>query len=265
MTTGRAAYPVVMAQSSRSKKAGSAKLTRAEKREQRTLRRQQRRDTFRQMRQAFTMTRQQDPRLVPYLVMAFVAVTAVVYVVVLLLAGNVWVPIIPALVFGAIAALFLFSRRAQSSAYQQAEGQPGAAAYVLGQLRGDWHKTDAVAGTTQLDAVHRLIGRPGVVLIGEGAPHRVRSLLAQEKRKVSRLAGDAPIYDVVVGNGVDEVPLAKLNSYVMKLPRNLSKEQVTALERRLAALSSQRAPLPQGPMPGNARMRNLQRTVRRRG
>ena len=169
------------------------------------------------------------------------------------------------MLFGLIAAMFVFSRRAQTSAYRQAEGQPGAAAYVLGQLRGDWHKTDAVAGTAQLDAVHRLLGRPGVVLIGEGAPHRVKPLLAQEKRRVARLAGDAPIYDIVVGRGEGEIPLGKLNTHLMKLPRNLSKEQVVALDRRLAALGAQRTPIPQGPMPAGAKMRNVQRAARRRG
>jgi hypothetical protein len=256
-----------MARSSGPNKAGKrpAKLTKAEKNQQRKARRQRRRETFGQMRQAFTMTRQSDSRLLPYLVITAVAVLAVVYVLVLLLTGSLWLPIVPAVLFAGIAAMFVFSRRAQSSAYRQAEGQPGAAAYVLGQLRGDWRKTDAVAGTTQLDAVHRLLGRPGVVLVGEGAPHRVKPLLAQEKRKVSRLAGETPIYDVVVGNGDGEVPLGKLNAHLMKLPRNLSKEQVTALDRRLAALGAQRMPLPQGPVPGGMKMRNVQRTVRRRG
>ena len=183
----------------------------------------------------------------------------------LLLTGSVWLPIIPGVLFAGIAAMFVFSRRAQASAYRQAEGQPGAAAYVLGQLRGDWRKTDAVAGTSQLDAVHRLLGRPGVVLVGEGAPHRVKPLLAQEKRKVARVAGETPIYDVVVGNGPDEVPLGKLNAHLTKLPRNLSKEQVAALDRRLAALGTQRTPIPQGPAPGGMKVRNMQRTVRRRG
>ena len=217
------------------------------------------------MRQAFTMTRQADSRLVPYLVLTGVGIFALFYVLGLLLTGNFWLPIVVGLLFAAIAMMFVFSRRAQASAYQQAEGQPGAAAYVLGQLRGDWHKTDAVAGTTQLDAVHRLLGRPGVVLVGEGAPHRVKPLLAQEKRKVARLAGETPIYDVVVGNGPDEVPLSKLNNHLMKLPRNLSKEQVAALDRRLAALGAQRTPIPQGPVPGGMKMHNVQRTVRRRG
>ncbi|HEX8305879.1 MAG TPA: DUF4191 domain-containing protein [Jatrophihabitans sp.] len=254
-----------MAQSTRAKRNSKIKLSRAEKKAVRVQRRQSRRASFKQMRQAFTLTRKSDSRLVPYLIMAFVGVTAVFYLLASLVTGSVWLPILPAVLFGLLAAMFLFSRRAQTSAYKQAEGQAGAAAYVLGQLRGDWRKTDAVAGTPQLDAVHRLLGRPGVVLIGEGAPQRVKPLLAQEKKRVARLAGDAPIYDVVVGRGEGEVPLAKLNTHLMKLPRNLSKEQVVALDRRLSALGAQRAPLPQGPMPGGVKLRSVQRAARRRG
>ncbi|MDQ1729948.1 MAG: hypothetical protein QOK10_107 [Pseudonocardiales bacterium] len=216
------------------------------------------------MRQAFSLTRKNDNKLIPYLILAFVIGAAVGFLALFLPTGSVWLGIIPGVAFGLLAAMFIFSRRAQTSAYSQAEGQPGAAAYVLGQLRGDWRKSDAVAGTTQFDAVHRLLGRPGVVLIGEGAPHRVKPLLAQEKKRVSRLAGDAPIYDIVVGRGEGEVSLGKLNSHIMKLPRNLSKEQVVALDRRLSALTSQRAPLPQGPMPTGAKLRNVQRAARRR-
>ncbi|MCW2539706.1 MAG: hypothetical protein JWN95_1431 [Frankiales bacterium] len=217
------------------------------------------------MGQAFTLTRQNDSRLVPFLIIAFVVGAAVGFLAVYLPLSNVWIAILPALLVGVAAAMFIFSRRAQTSAYNQAEGQPGAAAYVLGQLRGDWHKTDAVAGNAQLDAIHRVLGRPGVVLIGEGAPNRVRPLLAQEKKRVARLAGDAPIYDLVVGRGEGEIPLGKLNVHIMKLPRNLSKEQVVALDRRLAALGAQRMPIPQGPMPTGAKMRGVQRAARRRG
>jgi F0F1-type ATP synthase assembly protein I len=253
-----------MAQASRSKKTGKTKLSRAEKKAARGARRQKRRETFSSMRQAFSLTRKNDNKLIPYLILAFVIGAAVGFLALFLPTGSVWLGIIPGVAFGLLAAMFIFSRRAQTSAYSQAEGQPGAAAYVLGQLRGDWRKSDAVAGTTQFDAVHRLLGRPGVVLIGEGAPHRVKPLLAQEKKRVSRLAGDAPIYDIVVGRGEGEVSLGKLNSHIMKLPRNLSKEQVVALDRRLSALTSQRAPLPQGPMPTGAKLRNVQRAARRR-
>ena len=164
--------------------------------------------------------------------------------------SNPWIPIPIAIAVGLLAAMVVFTRRAQRSMYAQAEGQPGAAGWMLQQqLRGDWRLTQAVAGTTQLDAVHRLIGRPGIVLVGEGAPHRVRGLLAQEKKRVARIAGDTPIYDVTVGPAEGDVPIGKLNRHLMKLPRNLSKEQITAVEKRLAALGGSRQQLPQGPLP----------------
>src|ERR1700709_648071 len=124
------------------------------------------------------------------------------------------------------------------------------------QLRGDWRLTQAVAGTTQLDAVHRLVGRPGVVLVGEGAEHRVRGLLAQEKKRTARVVGDTPIYDVIIGTGEGDLRLSKLNRYLLKLPANLSKDQVGTLEKRLAALGGSRAraraPGPPGSAPAGA-------------
>jgi hypothetical protein len=253
-----------MAQSSGSKKTTKPKLTREEKKTARTLKRQARRETFSSMRQAFTLTRQNDAKLIPYLALAFVGGAVIGFFALFLPTGKWWLGVVPAIAVGVLAAMFVFSRRAQSSAYSQAEGQPGAAAYVLGQLRGDWRKTDAVAGNAQFDAIHRVLGRPGVILVGEGAPQRVKPLLAQEKRRVARVAGDAPIYDLMVGRGDGEIPLGKLNTHIMKLPRNLSKEQVAALDRRLSALTAQRVPLPQGPMPTGAKLRNMQRAARRR-
>jgi len=237
-----------------------AKLTRAEKKAARADKRANRRQTWSNVRQAFTLTRQNDRRLIPYLIIAGVLTAAVLYFVVSLFAGP-FIPIPIALLGAAVVVMLIFSRRAQTSMFMQAEGTPGAAAWVLqNNLRGDWRTTPTVAGTGQLDAVHR----PGVVLVGEGAPHRVRGLIAQEKKKVSRVAGDTPIYDIIVGTDEGEVSLRRLNGYLFKLPRNLSKDQVSAVEKRLQALGGGKPPLPQGPMPSGAKMRNVQRTVRRR-
>jgi hypothetical protein len=217
------------------------------------------------MRQAFTLTRQQDPKFLPYVILFSVLTAAALYLIVLWITDSPYFGI-PFAVFGfLIVAMFVFTRRAQKAMFSQAEGQPGAAGYLLQQqLKGDWRVTPGIAGTTSLDAVHRLVGRPGIVLVGEGAPHRVRGLIAQEKKKVARVAGDAPIYDVIVGTGEGDVRLGKLNRYLLKLPTNLSKGEVSALEKRLAALGGARMPIPQGPMPQGAKMRNVQRTVRRR-
>lgn len=251
------------------KPAGSkkpAKLSRADKKALRAGKREQRRETFRNIRQAFTLTKEADSRFLPLLILSAVVTMAVVYVVVYLITDSVYLPIPLALIVGLVVAMLVFSRRAQKSMFSQAEGQAGAAGWMLRQqLRGDWRLTEAVAGTTQLDAVHRLVGRPGVVLVGEGAAHRVRGLIAQEKKRTARVIGDVPIYDITIGTGEGDVRLSKLNRYLLKLPSNLSKEQVGALEKRLAALGGGRAMgLPKGPMPQGAKMRNVQRTVRRR-
>jgi len=215
------------------------------------------------IKQAYSLTAKNDPKLPWLLLITFVAVAAVVELIGILLSlPLVFIPL--AILFGVLAALIVFGRRAQGSAYRQVEGQPGAAAWVLEGMRGDWRVTSGVAGTTQLDAVHRVLGRPGVILVAEGAPSRVRNLLAQEKKKVARLVGDAPIYDILVGDGEGQVPLPKLSAHVMKLPRNLTAAEVNSLGRRLSALGGPKMPVPGGPLPGGRQMSVSQRQVRRR-
>jgi hypothetical protein len=215
------------------------------------------------LKQAFTMTRQNDPRLPWFMLIAFVAAAAVVEIVAVLL-GHPLLYIPVAVLLGLLAALVVFSRRAQGSAYRQVEGQPGAAAWVLEGMRGDWRVTAGVVGTRELDAVHRVLGRPGVVLVGEGSPTRVRGLLAQEKRRIARVVGDTPIYDITVGDDEGQVPLRKLSAHVMKLPRNLTPAELNTLGRRVDALGGARMPIPGGPLPGGRQMSVSQRQVRRR-
>src|SRR3954454_14195236 len=215
------------------------------------------------IKQAYSLTRKNDPKLPWILLIVFVAVFAVVEVVAILLGSPfLFLPI--AILLAVLAALIVFGRRAQSTAYRQVEGQPGAASWVLEGMRGDWRVTAGVAGTPQLDAVHRVLGRPGIILVGEGAPNRVRGLLAQEKKKISRVVGDTPIYDIVVGDEEGQVPLRKLSSHVMKLPRNLTAAEVNALGRRMSALGGPKMPVPGGPLPRGKGMTISQRQVRSR-
>ena len=215
------------------------------------------------MRQAYSMTYKNDPKLPWAMLIAFVLVVAVVEVIGILLGSPfLFLPI--AILLGLLAALIVFGRRAQSTAYRQVEGQPGAASWVLEGMRGDWRVTSGAAGNRELDAVHRVLGRPGIVLVGEGAPQRVRGLIAQEKRRIAKVVGDTPIYDVVVGDGEGQVPLKKLSAHVTKLPRNLSGAEVNALGKRMSALGGARMPVPGGPLPGGRQMSVSQRQVRRR-
>lgn len=229
--------------------------------------RQQKRAAAKQRRaqiwQAFQMQRREDSALIPWMLVAFVGSVAVVFAIGLIF-GLEWVFLPLGIVTGVLAAISVFGRRVQRSVYRKADGQPGAAGWALDNMRGQWRVTQGVAGTTHLDAVHRVIGRPGVVLVAEGAPHRVKSLLAQEKKRTSRVVGNLPIYDIVVGNEEEQVPLAKLQRHLQKLPRNITVKQMDTIEARLAALGSRAAALPKGPMPPGAKMRSMQRTVRRR-
>ncbi|MET1073895.1 MAG: DUF4191 domain-containing protein [Umezawaea sp.] len=216
-----------------------------------------------QIFEAFKMQRREDKALVPLMLGAVLGATALAWGIGFFFDMQ-WVFLPMGVAVGALLAVVIFGRRVQANVFKKADGQPGAAAWALENLRGKWRVTPAVSGTTQLDALHRVIGRPGVVLVAEGAPHRVKALIAQEKKRVSRVVGDTPIYDLMVGTEEGQIPLRKLQSHLMKLPRNISAAQMDTIENRLNALASRGAALPKGPMPAGAKMRSVQRTMRRR-
>ena len=119
-------------------------------------------------------------------------------------------------------------------------------------MRGDWRVSPAIASTTQFDMVHLVIGRPGVILIGEGNTGRVKSLIAQEKRRLVKVIGSADLRDFMIGNDEGQLPLAKLRTTLMKLPRTVTGKDVNALDKRLKALSA-RPQMPKGAIPKNMR------------
>ncbi len=216
-----------------------------------------------QIWEAFKLQRREDKALIPWMVGAFLVPVVVVFLIALFF-GYQWLSLPIGVALGLMAAVSIFGRRVQKNVYGKAEGQPGAAGWALDNMRGAWRVSQGVAGTTHLDAVHRVIGRPGVILVAEGVPHRVKGLLAQEKKRIARVVGTTPIYDVTVGNDEGQVPLDKLQRHLTKLPRNISTDQMDNIEKRLAALGNRTAAMPKGPMPAGAKMRSVQRTARRR-
>ncbi len=150
--------------------------------------------------------------------------------------------------------MIIFGRRAQAAGYAQVEGQPGAAAAVLQSMRGAWFVTPAVAITKNQDIVHRVVGRPGVILVAEAPVSRAANLLANERKRTARFLPETPILEISVGDGEGQVPLRKLQRKVMKMPRALKPAQVTDVRRRLEALTASPLPIPKGPLPKGARM-----------
>lgn len=240
-----------------------AKQDRAAKKEAAKQKRQASSARRKQLFEAFKMQRREDRLLVP-LMLAVLLGTAVVAFLLGLVWGLHWFFLPVGVALGALGAVIIFGRRVQANVYSKASGQPGAAGWALENMRGKWQLAQGVAGTSQLDAVHRVIGKPGVVLVGEGSPGRVKNLMNQEKKRISRLVGDTPIYEFVVGDEQDQVPLSKLQSKIMKLPRNINAGQIDSLDKRLEAIGNRGTATPKGPAPQGAKMRNMQRATRRK-
>ena len=207
---------------------------------------------IKQLRVAAGMIRQSNRWALPIVALIGVGIL-VVFVVVGLVTGLVALLAPLGVLFGLMAALIVFGRFAQSAQYSAIEGQPGAAAAILQTMRGGWTVTPAVAANRNMDVVHRAVGKPGVVLVGEGSPSRLPGLLAAEKKRVSRVALDVPIYDMQVGNEEGQVPVRKLQRKIMRLPRNLKGQAVAELNFRLKALPPA-LQAPKGPMPKSGRM-----------
>ncbi|GAA0394349.1 DUF4191 domain-containing protein [Streptomyces luteireticuli] len=155
-----------------------------------------------------------------------------------------------------LAMAIVFGRRAERAAFGQMEGQPGAAAAVLDNIGRGWTTTPAVAMNRSQDVVHRAVGKAGIVLVAEGNPNRVKGLLAAEKKRMARIVADVPVHDVIVGDGEGQVPLKKVRTTLLKLPRVLPGAQVTVVNDRLRALGDlmSNMPIPKGPMPKGMRM-----------
>jgi len=200
-------------------------------------------DRFRNLAEVWRQLRTLDPKAAGWIILAAAGGLIVGGGVGFLL--SFWAVIPMALLTGLLGALLVFNLRARRAMYGAIEGQLGAAAAVLQQMRGAWFVTPAVAINGKQDLVHRVVGRPGVVLVGEGAPQRVKGLLAQERKRLSRAVGDLPIHTLVVGDGEGLVPLLKLQARVTKLPAKVRRKDVAKLERRLKPLT-RTLPIPGG-------------------
>jgi hypothetical protein len=222
----------------------------------------------RQFVETYRMAAKVDPRLPIWLIGCFVVGAVVGFAVFKILPGEgvlEWIlSVVGALLVGTLFAMIVFGRRAQNAAYKQMEGQPGAAAAALRMLRRGWKTDPVIAFTKQQDIVHRVVGPPGIVLIGEGNPNRLKQLMTAERRKHERVAAGAPIHEVVCGNGPGEVPLPKLVKHVQKLGRQVKPAEMTDILNRLKALDANRSniPLPKGPVPTS--MKGMRQNMRGR-
>ena len=212
---------------------------------------------LKQIRMVAGLINKSNPKAMPITIGSGLGVL-VVLVVVGLLTGLAAFLIPLGVLLGLLVAMILFGRYSQAAQFSAIEGQPGAAAAVLQNMRGNWTVTPGIAGNRSMDIVHRAVGRPGVILIGEGSPNRLASLLAAEKKRVARVAYEVPIYEFVIGDGEGQVPISKLQRKIMRLPRQLKPAAVSDVNHRLKALQPT-LQAPKGPIPRNVRQPKMPR------
>lgn len=217
---------------------------------------------IKQIRQSYTMTKKSDPKIGLILLGTFLLAGLAGFAVMLLIFGTLFFSITFGVLVGLLAVLIIFGRRAQRAAISQIEGRPGAAAAALGMLRRGWKVDPAIAVNKQQDVITRVVGPPGIVLIGEGNPNRVRPLLTAERRKHERVTSETPLHEIVLGHDAGQVPLAKLTRHVTKLGKKIKPAEMTVVLARIKALDANRPaiPMPKGPMPTSMKgMRGQQR------
>jgi F0F1-type ATP synthase assembly protein I len=211
---------------------------------------------IKQLAETYRMAKRSDPKLGLWIAGSFVVGVLVGLVVFGFATGHSstigWIlTVVGSLMLGVVAALVVFSRRAQKAAYAQMEGQVGAAAGALQLLKRGWRLDTAIAFNKQQDVVHRVVGPPGVVLVGEGNPGRVKALLTSERRRHERVIAEVPVHELICGNGEGQVPLPKIARRIQKMKRQVKPAEITDVLARLKAIDASRpaVPMPKGPVP----------------
>ncbi|MGI9194906.1 MAG: DUF4191 domain-containing protein [Candidatus Nanopelagicus sp.] len=152
-----------------------------------------------------------------------------------------------------LAAFFLFTRYANTAAFASIQGQLGAGASVLMSIKRGFVTTPAVNVNRDQDMVHRVSGKAGIILVGEGG-FGVKSLMQDEKRKMERFLSGVPVTEVLVGDNSGQVSIRKLHKHLKKLPKKLNTAQLREVRARLRSVGGLNLPMPKGPMPTNVRM-----------
>ena len=204
------------------------------------------------LKDAYKLVRKEKPVGIIYSILTFVAVL----IVGIIFGKSIGHPIYLGLISLPLAflfAFFLFTRFANTAAFASIEGQLGAGASVLMSIRRGFVTTPAVNVSRNQDMVHRVSGKAGIILVGEGTS-AVRSLLQDERKKMERFLSGVPVTEVIVGDNAGQVSIRKLQKHLKKLPKKLNTAQLREVRARLRSVGGLNIPMPKGPMPTNVRM-----------
>lgn len=209
---------------------------------------------FRQLLRVYRITAKSDPSSAWMALLGFlIAVGVGLLLGFLMNPGNVWgiaLWVLTGVTTGLLVAMIIMSKRAERNAYMRIEGQPGAAGAVLdSQIKRSWRATPMPVAISpkSKDAVYRMVGPAGVVLIGEGQGVRLTQMLDDEARKIQRVAPGVTTHKLTLTVDDSGVRLHALLKTVYKLKKSMTRAEVSAVANRLSSLGSGTSlPIPKG-------------------
>ena len=214
---------------------------------------------IRQLWQVYKLTAKADKNFVPLGVLSFVGPMAIGIVTILLFFMDsplsIFLWSISTILFSLLLTLGVLSRRAERAAFMRISGQPGAVSAVLSSTLKRGYSTSEMpvaVDPKSRDAVYRAVGKAGVVLIAEGNSARLRQIVEDEKRKVSRAIPGVTVSVLSVNEQPGSVPLYALTKAIYKLKKTLSRAEISVVNKRLAGLGLN-IPIPKGIDPNRIR------------
>ena len=214
---------------------------------------------LKQLWQVYKLTAKADSNFVLVGVLSFVAPLALGTVSILLFFRDSVLSIIlwsvTTLLFSLLLTLAILSRRAERAAFMRIAGQPGAVGAVIGStLKRGYSTSDmpVAVDPKSKDAVYRAVGKAGVVLIAEGSSARVRQLVEDEKRKITRAIPGVTTPIIYVNQDPSSTPLHLLSKTIYKLKKTLNRAEISVVNKRLQGLGLN-IPIPKGIDPNRIR------------
>lgn len=159
------------------------------------------------------------------------------------------------ILLGIVCSMYVLLQLTKRASYARIAGMPGASAAVLDQIKRGWiiNPEPVRFNARSQDMIFRAIGRPGVVLIGDGNLGRTRKLAEEERTNLKRIIPSVPVSTIFVGEGEEQTPLLKLHATMKKLPKKITNAEVNAVNKRLEAVKVNTIGIPKGIDPTRAR------------
>ncbi|NDE88994.1 MAG: DUF4191 family protein [Micrococcales bacterium] len=209
---------------------------------------------FAQFREGVTFLRAENPKAVPVSISLGIAIFFALSLIGFIMSGGfiigiaLWIVLAVATAY--LSTLLLITRATNRAVFKKYSSEPGRLSLVVGSLTRRTFKGSnqpvAINPRTK-DMIFRVVGPAGVILMGEGAPTSTKAMLEDERRKVQRMATGVTVTTFYCSETDGGVPLLQMDKKVRALKRTMNKQEIFAVQNRLAAMDVRSGlPIPKG-------------------